>query len=249
VRRGRSHNLSVGRGRRDDSESTSATCFTASIERAEIRGNGSLGPWELVGKMGSERWGFAAIVVGANLYIIGGNDGKKAVASVERLTLDPSGNVGRSEPLVELKVPRWALGAAHHGDYLYAFGGHDGENTLRTIERARVQDDSSLGDWELVGPMIDRRQGATAIVDDDRVYIVGGYAGVGPGGTPGNDYLGAVESALIAKDGLLGRFEKMSPMRSPRGYHGVVTAGHRLYAIGGGNGDAFVPTVERLNLP
>jgi hypothetical protein len=224
------------------------SCFTASIERAAIRGDGSLGPWELVGRMGSERWGFAAVVVGTNLYVIGGNDGKKATASVERLTFDPSGNVARSQPMAALKVPRWAVGAVQSGDFLYAFGGHDGENALRTIERARVQNDGSLGDWELVGSMLDRRHGAAAVVDEDRVYIGGGYAGVGPGDTLSNEYLNTVESAAISKDGVLARFSRVSPMRSGRGYHGIVTIDHQLYAIGGGNGDAFVPTVERLNL-
>ncbi len=222
------------------------TCFTASVERAEIRSDGSLGAWELVGAMLAERWGFAAVVAGTNLYVIGGNDGKQATTSVERATISPAGDVGPWQRATSLKVRRWASAAVHHGGYLYALGGQDGENTIRTVERTRIQADGSLAEWALVGSMLDRRQGGRAFADERRLYVVGGYSGVGPGSTSNNEYLSAGETAAFAEDGTLAAWGTLPPMKSRRGYHGLAMVGGTLYALGGGNGDVFVPTVERL---
>lgn len=223
------------------------TCFTASIERAEIRTDGSLGPWELIGKMQSERWGFAAIVIDNRIYIIGGNDGKKSTSSVELLTLDDRGNISNSKMLQSLAVSRWAVTALHLGDYLYAFGGTDDSNTLRSIERAKIQPNGTIDSWELVGTLLERRHGARAVVHRGTVYVSGGYSGAGPGTTANNEYLSSVE--IAAFDGtVLGPFKLGPAMRSRRGYHALVDGGRALYAIGGGNGERFVPTIERLSV-
>jgi hypothetical protein len=225
------------------------TCFTATIERSQIAKGGSLAEWELIGRMKSERWGFATAGVGQHLYVLGGSDGYTPVATVEHATIADDGSLGAWTADKNLSTPRWALAALHANGFIYVMGGHDGENTLRTVERARVLSDGSLGDWEPVGTMIERRQGATVAFLDSVVYMVGGYSGVGAGDTADNEYLDTAEMATIQGDGELAPWKIASTMKSRRGYHAAAFVGRDLRVIGGGNGQGFVSTVERLRRP
>jgi hypothetical protein len=76
--------------------------------------------------------------------------------------------------------------------YLYVLGGEDGTSRLRSVERALINGDGSLGLWLAVSPMTTERDSIAAATGGRYIYAVGGYSG-GTG-------ISSVEYALIIVD-------------------------------------------------
>lgn len=125
---------------------------------------------------------FAMCACGGVLYAVGGHDRRNetmppALQSVMGFDL-------YSElwlPVADLLTGRIGPTASHlvHADgedYIYACGGSDGSDVLRTVERYSVRKNT----WSPVQPMNTPRCQHAAAVVNNKLYVFGGYDGAEP---------------------------------------------------------------------
>ena len=187
--------------------------------------------WRQTEALQVPRAGAAVVTAGDHVYVIGGIDGRDFLASVEYSRFLPGGGLAPWRTASPLNEPRGFFGAVAHGGYLYAVGGANGpsgKHLLRSVERAALHPDGSLGPWEIL-PMqlnLPRRCVKLALVDGI-VHALGGFGG---------SLLDSVESAPLRDDGGLGPWQ-LDPARltMPRYVNTVKHHGDAVYVIGGHN--------------
>jgi hypothetical protein len=213
------------------------------IERAPILPEGNLGTFHVVPDIRLLRWGATAHVLGSYLYVIGEGLREDHDETVIRAPIDSEGNLkGRFTPVpgVRLVEPRVRHSSHIIGSYLYVLGGISGDQTVPSVERARIHPDGRLGPFSLVPGVEIRRpvQGQTSHVIGNRLYLLGDV----------ND--GRIEYAPIRSDGSLGAFTTASSNRlvQPRVDHTATFIGNRLYVFGGGNSMKPYTTIEVAEL-
>ena len=130
--------------------------------------------WSQVADMIQARAGCAAVVYNGSLYVLGGRAGRgvfvdkgpysygqfvrddwAALSSVERLVHGAGSTWSKAPSMISARYG--CAGVVAHG-FLYVFGGHDGKQTLSSVERF----DGSQ--WSEVQGMIDKRQLCAAVV-------------------------------------------------------------------------------------
>ena len=103
--------------------------------------------------------------------------------------------------------------------------------------------DQRVGNWEYIAPMSNRRYGAGAAVLDGKIYVAGGYNG---------NFLNTVEmfeftfllnlltyypfalsTFTFSYDPRANAWSPGPSMNNAREFHGLVSDGSRLFAIGG----------------
>ncbi|CAE7567277.1 Klhl18 [Symbiodinium sp. CCMP2592] len=126
------------------------------------------GSWE-AGPSLLEPRGHAAVVCSAGVvYVIGGKDGHRALASVEEYCAET--HVWRSAPA--LATPRWGAAARQLGDQVFVMGGCSDTETLRSCEKlpSSTADDRC---WQTAPPLIQRRAHSAAAVLDGALFVMG----------------------------------------------------------------------------
>ncbi|MBM3267138.1 MAG: hypothetical protein FJZ01_05755 [Candidatus Sericytochromatia bacterium] len=215
--------------------------YMKTVERAPIDDSGNLGPFEPVAgtTLVTQRYAFATAVVGDKFYVIGGSNGP-ILTSVERASIDGSGNLGTFEavPGVTLAAQRFAFGSAVIGPHVYLIGGSDGP-FLGSVERATISAGGTLSTFQAVAGTAlatPRDNFGTAVVGN-YLYVVGGYNGSNVGG---------VERVAINGSGGLATFGAApgGGLQTPRGGFTSAIAGGYVYVLGG-YGGTYLATVER----
>lgn len=142
-----------------------------------------------------------------------------------------------------LNIPRAGAAIVRHGDILYAIGGIDGRDFLRTVEYSRILEDGTLSPWRLTAPLEEPRGFFDAVVFKDHLYAVGGANGLG-----GKHLLRSVERARILEDGSLGPWQREGqPLVYPRRCIKLTLMGNTLYALGGFGG-TLLDSVESTTI-
>ena len=185
--------------------------------------------WKETASFSAPRAGTASVVVKDKIHLIGGVDGKNFVNFTEYAQINPDGTLGPWKRGFSLHEERGFMEAVVHGDYVYVVGGGNGpfgHNLLRTVERAKINPDGTLGWWERVGrQMVVTRRCSKIIATDKRIYSFGGFGGV---------LLDSVEYAEFLPDGSLGEWQ-LDPevMTLPRYVNSVKKKDDRFFIIGG----------------
>jgi len=201
-----------------------------SIERAAVGTGGTLGRFAVVpgATLATPRANHVSAVVGNYVFSVGG-EGRELLASVERASINGSGALGpfATVPGVSLVASRANAGMAVIGSGLYLLGGSRAGGFLRTIERATVNPDGTLGPFAQLPAMLTvARGGPLAAVIGNYVYVVGGYDGA--------RYLSSVERAPINPDGSLGAFAVVSSaLAVPSATMAGAVVGDFFYLFGG----------------
>ncbi len=207
-----------------------------SVERATIQADGTLGTFALVPGIGlsSARHRHTATIVGNSLYVVGGGDSgtTMAFASVERATIDASGELSTFGPVAgaTLTTGRMDHSAAIIGNTLYVVGGGSGLAagfTNTTTERATINGDGSLTGFEIApnSSLVGGRLHFTLQLLGGALYAVGGY---------GSDAQ-SVEVAPVLADDRLGSFSIVPgvTLNTGRAAYTAVVAGNSFHVIGG----------------
>jgi N-acetylneuraminic acid mutarotase len=168
------------------------------------------------------------------LYVVGGADGAGALNSVERAGINADGTIESFDvvdgaTLVEARAGHTSVVI---GDSLYVIGGSGTSGASASIERARINDDGSLGSFTLVPgvALTTARSGHTSALIGNAVYVIGGTRSDGT-------KLGSIERAIIESDGSLGTFTSVDAILAlPRSGHTTELVGNALYVIGGDPG-------------
>lgn len=185
--------------------------------------DGSLGSWQAMNLMNSERFCFPAVAAQGNLYALGDFDD----ISTEYAIINADGTLGTWRATNPMLYPANCSPAVVVEDYIYVL--------TSTVQRTVVNPDGTLGEWQEMNTMDTSGLGMAAVVWNGYVYALGGLDS------------SRVQRAAINSDGTLGTWELLNPMTTPRGFLGVVATAGYLYAFGGlsGIGGNPLSSIER----
>jgi len=209
----------------------------SAVERAAINSDGSLGPWQLGRPLSYTRSYLSAVAVGNSIYILGGSSGASGIlepfySSVQRATVAADGSLGHWEELSSMTTARLGFAVVVANGYMYALGGVPGNGwPMNSVEWAQINDDGSLGSWQLTSPMSIPR--SSAVAAGGYLYALGGF-----GGAPDN----SVERAKINADGSLDEWQPISTMVKERAGSSAVVLDGTLYVLG-----SYYPCITGTN--
>lgn len=181
----------------------------ASIERAPINSDGTLGPFvTLPQTLSAPRWAFPAVILKDAIYCFGGVSYNGTTSSntfdtVERFPINSDGTLGARQVLpVRLPEPMYNHTAVVVGDSVYLIGGtpkygYNGSNypgPSSHVLRARLQADGSLSQFSDAGSLALPVSAAGCALIGNYVYTFGG----GWGGQSTD-----VQRAAVRPDGTL----------------------------------------------
>ncbi|MCC6544734.1 MAG: hypothetical protein IT392_09565 [Nitrospirae bacterium] len=185
--------------------------------------------WKETSSLSTPRVGAGVVIVNGIIYVIGGVDGKTFLDTTAYAKIQSDGSLGPWQTGPKLNEERGFIGAAVYRDYIYVVGGGKGaygQDLLRSVERAHIQSDGSLGAWEKekYQLVIPRRCNEVAVVGNE-IYSFGGYGGA---------LLDSVEKAGFLVDGNTGDWSiEKERMTIPRYIHGIQKWENNIYIIGG----------------
>ena len=219
--------------------------FLKTSEYTSINPDGSLAPWKDTTPLNEDRGFFGVAHHNGYVYAVGGGNGPNGhnlLRTVERAKLLKDGGLGAWQQEKHLlKIPRRCSKILIIGDHIYAFGGFGG-TLLDSIERARINDDGSLSQWELLDesftiPRYIHDMESTSNV----LYSVGGHAEKGGTGISSVEF-------TTKENGQLKPWQETSPLN--QGRYGLSVKVHNgyLYAMGGLNGATFFDLIERSKI-
>ena len=155
--------------------------------------------WNVTTHINVARAGAAVVKQGRMLYIIGGVDGHDFLRSVEYTHINDDGSLDPWLFTSALNEARGFFAAVADAGYLYVVGGGNGpngEHLLRSVERAPIKSDGSLGNWQTLPASLNLpRRCVKVLLQERRLFALGGFGG---------SLLDSVESAPIRDDGTLG---------------------------------------------
>ena len=187
--------------------------------------------WTTANSFQYPRRALAAVSVNNYLYVIGGiNDNDDYVKSVEYARINPDGTLGVWKTTSSLNEGRFYLAAASVNGYLYALGGAIGprgndNQPIASVERAKINADGSLGQWQLEKPLTTPRRGLKIVKYRNTIYAIGGYNGI---------FLKSVERVTVNPDGSLGEWQlEKEESAIDRYIHSAAISGDHIYLLGG----------------
>ena len=185
--------------------------------------------WQETSALSTARAGAAVVTHNGVIYMLGGIDGHDFLGSTEFARVQSDGTLTAWQPGPPLLEARGFVEAAVHDNWIYIAGGGNGpngHNLLRSVERARIQADGSLGPWiaEANNMQVPRRC-SKIIATKKGLYSFGGFGGA---------LLDTVEHAVFLKDGTLGPWQlEPATLTMARYVGGVKGLGNHAYMIGG----------------
>lgn len=116
------------------------------VESAAINTDGSLEPWQIAEtRLLNARFIASAFALEGRLYLLGGHDGVRRLATVEMAEVSGAGKVHAWSMLKSLNHKRSATAVALSGMTAYVAGGMDDQGVLRSVEMAQVGQNGQLG--------------------------------------------------------------------------------------------------------
>lgn len=170
-----------------------------------------------------------SVRVGNALYVLGGRSASGVLASIERAPVQDDGTVGApADAGVSLTTPRERFGAIVANGAVWVVGGVNVGGHQRSVERAPILADGSLGAFATVAGV---ELGAGR--RDFGLELLGNYVHI-LGGAGGSGAVATSERAQFLADGTLTSFSVTgNVLLTPRTTHATVVAGNSLYVLGG----------------
>ena len=206
--------------------------LTILIDKSKPAENTTWKPeWQSIASFETPRRALAAVASATHLYVIGGVDNRGNYArDVEYARIASDGSLESWQKTSPIKLGRFYLSAVIVGKYLYVLGGGygplGGQNLpTPSVERAVINSDGSLGNWEMISNMQLPRRGLKAVAYAGRIYAIGGYSGV---------FLKSTEYATVNADGSLSPWT-LDPQEAnlDRYIHSATLMEDRIFLIGG----------------
>lgn len=116
------------------------------VESAAIGADGWLEPWQIAEtRLLNPRFIASAFTLGNHLYLLGGHDGIRRLATVEMATVSTNGKLRPWSLLKSLNHKRSATAVAIAGATVYVAGGMDDNGVLSSVEMAQPGTNGNLG--------------------------------------------------------------------------------------------------------
>jgi len=217
--------------------------FVNTTEFAQIKKNGTLGPWQPGPALNEERGFIDAVAHGDYVYVVGGgNDlnGHNLLRSAERARINADGTLGPwQQEKNQMVLTRRCSKLIATDKRLYAFGGFGGA-LLDSVEYAEFQPDGSLGVWKMdtESMTIPRYVGAVK-KNGGRFFAIGGHdqnKGVG---------ITNVEWSRPSASGALQKWQAAAQLQQGRYSQSGASYNNYLYALGGISGAEYLDSIER----
>lgn len=214
----------------------------ASVERAKILGDGSLGSWQAENYLTTPRRGTKAVAYGRHIYAIGGYNGQ-FLRSIERADVNNDGSLSEWKLENEqANIDRYIHSATIFGDNIYLLGGHvhdDNKVSYGDVEMSHITRDGSLSPWEIEKTILQEpRFIASAFAMNNYIYILGGHNGA--------NRLNSVEYAALTTGGHVDSWEYTAALPSGRDGTAVVTHDNYVYVLGGIDDNNVLNTVDMI---
>ena len=212
----------------------------ASVERARINPDGSLGPWQIDSYMSTPRRGLKTVLYQGRLYAIGGYNGT-FLKSTEHLDLNrpPEQRAWQLDPELS-RVDRYIHSSTLLNGRIYLLGGHvekAGPMSYGDVEYAQIKPDGFLEPWQVASTRLRMpRFIASAFAYGDQIYLLGGHNG--------RSRLASVETAIIARNGEVGPWSDAPSLSQERSTTAVARHGKRIYVLGGISNRNVLNSVE-----
>jgi len=214
----------------------------ASVERAKVLADGSLGPWQAENYLTTPRRGTKAVAYRNNIYAIGGYNGH-FLRSVERAEVNEDGSL--SEWILDNKqanIDRYIHSATIFGDNIYLLGGHvhdDNKVSYGDVETNHINPNGTLAPWVIEKTvLLNPRFIASSFAMNNYLYILGGHNGA--------NRLSSVEFAALSAGGHVGPWEFTTALPSGRDGSAVVTHNHSAYVLGGIDDNRVLNNVDLI---
>lgn len=187
--------------------------------------------WKTTTSFSVPRRALAAVANQTHVYAIGGIDNQgNYVLDTEYARIGADGTLGVWQKTSPIKQGRFYLAAVIVDQDLFVMGGGygpvGGDNMpTANVERARINPDGSLSNWQTMPSMQLPRRGLKTVVANHRIYAVGGYSGV---------FLKSTEYSSVNPDGSLTTWT-LDPEESnlDRYIHSASYLDGRIYLLGG----------------
>lgn len=185
--------------------------------------------WQETSSLTEARAGAAVVVNNDFIYMIAGVDGRNFLKTTEYTRIKEDGSLEAWKQGPSLNIERGFVEAVVSNGNIYIVGGGNGpygQNLLKSAERASINPDGSLGEWQLEKFSMDtQRRCSKLIVSGNHIYSFGGYGGA---------MLDTVERAEILKDGTLSEWVyEDKTMTVLRYINGVKKVNGIVYVVGG----------------
>ena len=216
----------------------------ASVEIAPILGGGAVGAWGETTPLLDEVAGAGVAVVGTTVVIAGGHTGATLTTECMATSAGGDGTLAPWAPCPDLNEKRFHLAMVSDGPHVFAIGGLTGLNldNTPTVERASIDADGVVGEWEQVAPLPGKRSHHSAVVHDGAIYVLGGLEG-NPAGE--HTTLSDILRAPILEGGGLGEWTTIGDLDTTLTTHASFVHAGRLYVVGGIAGNANTDAVRR----
>jgi N-acetylneuraminic acid mutarotase len=220
--------------------------YYKTVLKAQMTANGGLGEWQSVEPMNYGRAWHGAYATDSSIYVLGGRMVDSSFSnSVEFLANESVASTASTWTFATttLNKGREAFSLIPAKGYLYALGGVADyySNWLKTIERAPINADGSVGTWTNIGNLPGNWAHGSALLINDNIYIVGGQPCEG-----GDSNI--VYKAQVNSDGSLGAWVSLNSMPNSIVDPGVVYVNGYLYVLGGAHFGGYARDVYRAQV-
>ena len=181
-----------------------------SVEYAAIQPDGTLGPWQIVSHMTTWRYQLTSFAANGHIYAISGDQAGELAGS-EQAQVNSDGTLGPWQP-VNSPTSIQASAAIAVGNFLYVLGGDGpagGGGPLKSVERATINADGSLGLWQFMSSMNVARQFPAAVLEAATSMCLEGIMVLCPSTV--------LKERQSHTDGTLGPWQMQTPMLTGRG--------------------------------
>ncbi|MBI4248989.1 MAG: hypothetical protein HY611_05755, partial [Elusimicrobia bacterium] len=176
----------------------------------------------------------ASVVYSSYVYVIGGNDvSGTAHVEVYFAALNPDGvitSTGSWIKTTSLPNTRRNHSSVVFNNRIYVIGGANGGGQYSTVYFAAISSSGTVGGWNTTTSLPVVLSGAKSIVFNNRVYVIGGWDGVGAA------MRSEVYVAPINPDGTLGQWTQTASLPVTVSGQALVVFNRRVYVIGGWDG-------------
>jgi hypothetical protein len=199
-----------------------------------------LAPWSNATSLPKVRARSGAVYTNGFVYVIGGMDNNRDVATAYYAPVDASGTIGPWKTTTRLPGGRRTVRPAYFNGFMYFAGGNSGFGVNQFHDEvyvARVNTDGTLGAWSATTPLPTPQTSHSTVAYNGFLYIVGGNVGV--------NCTNKVLVSRIGAGGALGAWQSTSSLPLPRcgNVEAVTVANGFMYAAGGYDNSNVTPVV------
>lgn len=200
---------------------------------AELRGDGTLGPWTMGPRLPSPVMHHTCHAHARAMYCVGGRiKGNLTTDLAVRTELGPDGKLLPFAPITALPLSIGFQQAFVHGARLYVAGGLHRSTPTDAFDRRKEilslsLEDGGKGAWTPAGELPAARNVGAAEVLGDRVFVSGGVDG-------DDQSMGSVAEGTFAPDGTVSFTMTKAKLSVPRAHiHQTPVYGHSMFIVGG----------------